>query len=70
MAKSLIATKVPFRAIENMIFRRALYMPRPGLTIPHAQILSRLVNAYIDKFEVSLLQKHPKNGMLFVALDC
>jgi hypothetical protein len=40
MAKSLVAIKVPFRAIDNMIFRKALYMLRSGLTIPHAQTLS------------------------------
>ncbi len=53
-----------------MIFRKALYMLRPGLTIPHAQTLSRLVNAYVDEFEISLLRKLPKDGMLSVALDC
>ncbi len=53
-----------------MIFRKALYMLGPGLTIPHAQTLSRLVNAYVDKFEVSLLWKLSKDGLLSVALDC
>ncbi len=70
MAKSLIAIKVPFRAIDNMIFQKALYMLRPGLTIPHTHTLSRLVNAYVDEFEVSLQRKLPKDGMLSVALDC
>ncbi len=52
MAKSLVAIKVPFHAIDNMIFRKVLYMLCPGLTIPHAQRLSRLVNAYVDEFEI------------------
>ncbi len=53
-----------------MIFRKALHMLRPGLTIPHAQTLSRLVNAYVDEFAVSLLRKLLKDDMLSVACGC
>ncbi len=42
----------------------------PGLTISHAQMLSQLVNAYVDKFEVSLPGILPKDSMLSVAYDC
>jgi hypothetical protein len=68
MAKFLVVSKVPFYTIDNMIFRKALYKLQPGLTNPHVQALSRLVNAYVENFEVSLLRKLPKDDMLSVAL--
>ncbi len=56
MAKSLVTLKVPIYAIDNMIFQKVLYILRPDQTIPNAQTLSRLINAYNDEIEVSLRQ--------------
>ncbi len=45
-------------------------MLRPGIRIPHAKTLSRIVSNYVDNFEKTLLRKMPLDAMLSVAIDC
>ncbi len=70
IGKGLVAIKAYFRPINNKIFRQALYILRSGLRILHPQTISRLVSAYVDRLETTLLRDFLRDDMLSVAIDC
>ncbi len=45
-------------------------MLRPGIRIPHAKTLLRIVSNYVDSFEKTLLRNVLLDAMLSVAIDC
>jgi hypothetical protein len=70
LSKGFVAISASFCAIDNEVFRKCLYMLKPGIRINHANTQSQIVSNYVDNFEKTHLQNWPFDVMLLVAIDC